>query len=183
MPETGFFFSERDFISLVEHLLSQDATLVPDVKYAADEYVLARSTAQLETFRPTTKQFFVLHPSYQVCPLEMRPLEKAGQETRYFIMPRNGGPSIDVYCAGEVESAGQPFIGSGMLGHYPTFWNQEVEENQPAPQALVEFYRSTVKWLRGYARRIKIAGRNYYLGPDAARLLAAGHQLVTPEGR
>lgn len=98
-------------------------------------------------------------------------------ETKYYIVQRNGGPTIDLFQTGLVEVEGKPALGSGSISYYPTFWNTLTEENQKPPKALAKFYRHIVSRIKANSTKLVRGERVYCIGPGAQKLVEQGLEL------
>src|SRR5438093_1100 len=178
MPQIDFYLSDTDAAELVGFILSQDAWLIADILYDERNYTIIRSVEDYIESRQLTKMVFIAHDSFFESPLEMRPIERKPGESQFYIMQRNGGPTIDFYCPGDCENTGRKAIGPGMIGYYRTYWSTSLQENMKAPASLVALYKAiTAKTKVG---AVKIAGkkRTYWVAKHALEAMKAGVELV-----
>jgi hypothetical protein len=176
MAQLDIFLSEVDLESLLALALSRGAVLVPDTRYATDKYDEIADLAPMRRFRPAVKLFFILHQSYLVTPLEMRQT-RSEENSAWYIMQRNGGPTIDIFCPGQKESGDRRIIGQGYVGYYPTFWNPRTGRNETASPALKAYYALLTKHIRTHAARVALPKRTFWIGLDALRLARLGWSL------
>jgi hypothetical protein len=170
------FVSEQDLESLAGVVLSNEGLLVPDMRYSAPVYSEIADIPTLRKVRPEARLFFVLHKSYLVTPLEMRCFSGEGT-AMWYIVQRNGGPSIDIFCPGQVETASSKIIGQGYMGYHPTFWNPSTARNEQPPPALKQMYALLQRHIKQHATRVTLAKRTFWIGQDAVRLSRLGWRL------
>lgn len=120
MPELGFVLSASEETNVLKLVFDQGGWLVPDLNYTIPQYVTIGSYETYLDYRKQTRLFFILHPSYLKSPLDLHSIEKDGR-TVYFIMQRNGGPTIDFLSCVEYKEKGKAYISTGSLSHYPTY--------------------------------------------------------------
>lgn len=174
MPEVDFYFSEGDFVALSEVIFAGGMVAVPDCDYPTSQYSMIKSLKSFLTAAKSCHQFFLLHEAYNSCPLDMRETVGNNGKRFYYIMPRNGGPTIHVYWAGADEHR----IRRGFLSHYPTYWNTTEEANLKAPKTLSQEYRKFAAFIKKNSEKLSRPKRSVYLGSDARHLRDLGAILV-----
>jgi hypothetical protein len=179
MPQLDLYFSEDDSQRFTEFLIDEGASLVPDLHYDEQNYLILNNIQAVKDARTKTKLFFIIHNSYFFCPLEMRPLNRSGESFSFFIMQRNGGPTIDFYSPGEVQKGGSVAIGPGFVGYHGTFWNTRTQQNERSPKTQIAFYRKLTNWIKT-RRGERAVGkhRTWFIGPHALEAEKRGLQLV-----
>lgn len=179
MPQVDFLFSEADVRAFMQRVFDGGGFVVPDLHYPEQNHPLLKNVQSLVKARKSAKLFFILHDDYFLCPLEMRQIKKEGEKPFFFIMQRNGGPTIDFYWAGEIREKGEPVeVGSGYLGYHPTFWNTRTQQNERPPNSLLEFYRKLATWIKGSPQKATGTSRTYFIGSGALALENAGAKLL-----
>lgn len=91
MPETGFVLSGSDELVLTQEILKMGAVIVPDLHYPNDRPIQISDLPSFGENRKHTRLFFVLHPTFQEEPLEMREIVRDGRPS-WYVGPRSGGP-------------------------------------------------------------------------------------------
>jgi hypothetical protein len=178
MPEIGIILAKREEISLIEHVFSQGSYLVPDLHYPNPEYVKIRSVDDFLHYRQETRLYFMLHENYAISPLEMRQIEKDGKKS-YFIMQRNGGPSIDLFMTAEFVVDDTTKVAPGFVAYYPTFWNTITHQNQKVPSHLLDAHGEIRKYIRSIAASNKLGKRSYWIGREMSRALDDGTMVLS----
>jgi hypothetical protein len=173
MAELGFILSKMEEGLLVQDVLDMGAWLVPDIHYQTPELARITMLGDYERFRKVTRLFFILHPSYLRVPLDVREASKEGKSV-YFIMQRNGGPTIDFLSSVEFSEGGEHRIKPGFIAHYSTFWNTETQQNEKMPAALLKLYRELSGLVRRLSTPRRTGVRTYWIGKEVQQLLAAG---------
>ncbi|MBI1929367.1 hypothetical protein HYR99_34625 [Candidatus Poribacteria bacterium] len=181
MAEAEFFLDSEDELEVMNFIFENGGWFVPDIRYKTNEYIDVRNEKEYLGCREATRLFFILHQTYLKSPLEMRPCESQIDGQRfYFIMPRNGGPTLDFYCPKPFIKDEVLHLPPGALGYYPTFWNTTAERNEKTPQEVVGFYRQIVKQIRENSSQAvsNQTGRSFYLSERALKKLKNGAKLV-----
>jgi hypothetical protein len=173
MPEAGFVLAGSDELALANAVLDMGAVLVPDLHYFTDRPSEIRDTQSFITNRGHTRLFFVLHPTFQEGPLEMRQIVKDGKPS-WYVGRRSGGPAITLLFCVLFDRNNMNFISEGSAHHYPSYWYRSLEANRPASASLKEFYGKLVAHLKSNARKQKIGKRNYWIGKATAAALDSG---------
>jgi len=177
MAEIDFYFVDDEIRDLVEFVLAGGGRLVPNGKYPTPRHIELTDVHEVMERKDRIGQFFILHPSYSTSPLKMVDIQRPGHAREYIIMPRHGGPSIDLYC-GRVKGDGpKPYMVASFLAYYPTYWNDELEVKEKTPDALKRFYASLTKRIKSGSRMLKTETRSYYVGRAAQQLVADGMGL------
>jgi hypothetical protein len=159
------------------------AVLVPDLHYPNDRPVKIGDLQSFNENRNHTRLFFLLHPTFQEEPLEMREIVRDGKPS-WYVGQRNGGPAITVLFCPVFERNDTKFISEGSVHHYPSYWYRNLEVNQPASPTLKQVYRKIVAHLKLNARQQKVGKRNYWIGNATASALAREELQLAfgPEG-
>ena len=157
-------------------LFASGMVAVPCRDYPSSQHSIITS---LDAFLKTANscgQFFLLHETYTSCPLEIRQIIANGGRKFYYIMPRNGGPTIDLNWSVN----GARLIRKGSLSHYPSYWNTLKKANMKPPEPLIQAYRKLASFIKTKSQKIVApkSKRTFYLGTDAKRLRDGGVSLV-----
>ena len=170
MAELGFVLTKQEEEGLIRHALGRGCWLVPDVDYESPEPIRITTYEQYEGCRKSTRLFFILHPSFSGAPLEMRETIKDNRRV-FFVVQRNGGPTIDFLSSVEFSEAGQAKINPGFLAHHKTYWDPRAQKNESVPAALPEFYRDLSAEAKKLTVREKVGVRVYWIGREVQRLI------------
>ena len=173
MPELGFVLTKQEEEGVIRHALSRGAWLVPDIDYKTSEPTRITTYEEYEECRKSTRLFFILHPSFSDTPLEMRETVKDRRQV-FFVMPRNGGPSVEFLSSVEFSESGRAKINPGFIAHHKTYWNPRTQRNDAVPAALLELYRELSAEAKRVAMREKVGVRVYWIGRVVRRLMEAG---------
>lgn len=176
MAQTDFLFSDEEYLQLVDHLLGRGARFVPDISYSRQQYVELTSLHDVLTAAKETKLFFVIHDTFIRCPLELR--QRRSVADAYYIMPRNGGPALDLYFTGKLPPA-DTCIPNGFIGCYPSFWDIAHQRNEEIPLDLKKVYQEARKFIQKSSRLVKPGKRRFYCGQKA---IALGHCVAGKPG-
>ncbi len=123
--------ADADERALVKAALSLGVRIVPSKDYETSQPVIVSSVEAFEPERAETNLFFLVSDSWLRCPIEVRQYATGPKSGKYFLMQRNGGPSIDLFCPRLEQMTGGPAsIAAGMLGYYSTFWNTATRETR-----------------------------------------------------
>lgn len=178
MPQVDFYFSDRDIIDFAVQVFDAGAWLVPDLRFEEQSYCIIRDTDTFVRTRKATRLFFILHDSYFACPLEMRPLARTGQSPHYYIMQRNGGPTIDFFSPGIVNNKENRSIGQGFLAHHPSYYNTRTRTNLKTPPTLLAVYKDLCSGIKSSTSPLRAGKRTFLLGKEAHGLRSQGVPLV-----
>ena len=172
MAHMYLYLSHIDKRNLVEFLCDRGFELIPGHLYSEPRFIRCNSVGEFYRFGPPVFDSFLVRPDYEACPPEIHRLPSKEQ---YVVVPREGGPTIDISWPYEWTDSHGRFIRDGSLSHYPTYWNTILGENVPAPETLRKAFREIVGFLkRGASRavvRTAVPGRHYqpvWTGPHAA---------------
>jgi hypothetical protein len=169
--QTDIVFGDKDIQHLFKYLLEQGAKFVPDIRYTSPRYQELDTLKAIMASRQMSKFLFVVHHCYTRYPLEMRRFKN---HTDYYIVQRNGGPSLDLFCPGLISQTGKSILGQGFIGCYPTFWNPVSEHNEKSPSELLAFYHDAVRWIKRVSIRKTTKKRIFYVGQEAHNLIMRG---------
>lgn len=173
MAEVGIVLSREEEANLVKLALSMKAWLTPDLDYVAPWPIRIKTYDDYKVHRQRARLFFILHDSFFVAPLEMRKIEKGGRSV-YFIMQRNGGPTIDFLSTVEYEEHGKTHLGPGFLAYHRTFWNPKSEANEVPSEGLISFFKELTRTVKKASIRTKVGVRTYWIGKATTGLLEKG---------
>ncbi len=176
MAEVRFFGCREDTDILVQWIFEEGAWLIPDIHYRMSKYAEIHDLGAFERYRKQTNLFFILAKGYQRCPLELQSIEKRGKRF-YFVMQRNGGPAIHLFCSQEFRERGVAFLGLGSLSYFPTFWNTITSSNERVPESLKLFYAKLLRRIKSLSKKTTVSGRVYHVGEQAQRLQEKGIRL------
>jgi hypothetical protein len=155
MPQIDFILLQSEQDEFIRYLFAQQAVLIPDLHFETKGYLeLDSFPAAIEYFHKKY-HFYITHKSFLKCPLEMREMVKNGI-SYYYIMPRNGGPAIDILRSNVSKHLGIYRVGIGFLSYYPTYWDTVTEENRKPPIELINFYKNISNFIKQKTNRIKI---------------------------
>jgi len=114
MPQLDFLLSANEERRLVSAAFEQCLRLVPDADYDTPRYVTAGNLIRYCAYRARTQLFFILADDYVRSPLEFRCFSAGPKPGRYFIMQRNGGPTIDLRAPSQRRESATSEYGSGF---------------------------------------------------------------------
>jgi hypothetical protein len=172
MPEIGFVLTGSDELALTQEILKMGAVLVPDLHYPSDCPVQIRDLQSFGENRKHTRLFFVLHPTFQEEPLEMREIFKDGKPS-WYVGQRNGGPAITLLFCVTFERNDKKFISEGSVHHYPSYLYRNLKVNRPASTPLKEFFAKLAAHLKSIARKHNVGKRTYWIGEATDSELAS----------
>jgi hypothetical protein len=178
VPQTDLLFARSDCEDVVRFVLDLGATLVPSNLRTAEVTRISNLDDYCIHLDSMEKLFHIQHPSFERCPLDVR---RADGKNHFYVMLRNGGPTVDFLGPYEFEEAGKTHIGCGFIGYYPTFWNTQTHANEPAPTEQKRFYEQVLRQIRSNTIRMKVGKRTFW----ASRSVAAGFHdglIALPEG-
>lgn len=176
VAEIDLFLGKSDQHSLASLWLAEGAVFVPDIDYESPQYSKISCIEDYEKSRAAgVSVFYILSDAYERTPLGLRFLDA---KSRYFIMPRNGGPSIDFSCGVTYLKEGAWYMAQSTLAYYATYWNPLHERNEPAPPELKSLYNKAVRFLKAMDGRVQTKARTYWVGAEAADLRRNGMKLV-----
>ena len=181
-------FVDSEMEAFVEYLLLLDFVFAPNESDTSEPAAI-KSKNEILRFVASTeeKQWHLIHDSFSKFELDMRAIKEGRNKGKFFVMPRNGGPTIDLSWSGVRELKGKRFVREGSVSHYPTFWNPVTEENDRAPEAQRNAYKEIVKWIKAHCvpseNPVDPNGRQWppvWIGKEAAKAWAEGLHLGPP---
>jgi hypothetical protein len=181
MTELGILLTSSEERSLVEFVLSKGAFLVPDIDYSSGEYVAIRSLSDFLRYRAATRLFFIVHEDYLIAPLEMRQTVKGGNLV-YYVMQRNGGPTIDFLSTVEFTENSEAKVNPGYVAYHRTFWNPKIGENEKPPNSMVRLFGEIRSFIRNMATAAKLGKRTYLIGEEMNAALKRGTKTLGIDG-
>lgn len=172
MPEISFYLDSVDQKRFCDELFNHGATAVPDLRYQTASYEAVTNVEELNRALRWTRYFFIMHPSFTRQPLEVRRV-RSGDSEFFSILPRNGGPAIDLLLSlgGEVSPKRVP---TGMLGLYPSYWDLEGQTNMKQPSTAVSFFDLLKKVIITGAVCVRTKKRIHWIGQSTAQRARAG---------
>ena len=176
MPELDVFLGSEEQRKIATHIISEGGALVPDLDYDTPEYQRLNSIEMFDQVKSSgASMFYVLLDIVSTSPLEMRFSKEKG---KYYIMPRNGGPTIEFSCGAVFMKGGRQHIAQSFIAHYPTYWNTTLEINEKVPDELRQFYKQMSGFVKKWCHKISNKNRSYYVGTEIEKLRDEGGLLV-----
>jgi hypothetical protein len=163
MSQIDFILDAEEERELLDTVFSAGASMIPDLHFEEPSLTTISDFEGYCSYRERTSLFFILHDSYNVCPIEIRAGQKQGVPF-FFVMQRNGGPAIHYVSTYRFMKDGKLTVNPGFLSHYPTFWNTTRGQNQKPPAALLSLFRTLFSNIRGMSKSIKYGKRTYRVG-------------------
>lgn len=159
MPQADFYLCERDLLDVAALLFGGGGSLVPDLDYKTPDLRTIRDVEDLRrVYRELNPQlFFGISPKWQRAPLTIRGIEK-DDRTVFFILQKNGGPSIDIFCPQPFIANGRLAVAHGFIGYHRCYWNPISGQMEPTPEALKDVYHALRSQLAQGG--LKISGKN-----------------------
>ena len=177
MPQIDFFFGSKDERWLVEACVNAGLLFVADKDRSTPEYETLATADSVIHERDAARLFFLLLPA-MLGPLEVREHKSSAKSGQFFIMQRNGCPTIDLLFPTRSRGDGGERIASGFLAYHKTYWDLEAEENLPVPEPLLAVYKSLSRAIRARTRKISGKARTYYLSQELESEVEAGLTLM-----
>ena len=159
MPQIDFYLNIEEKHNLVKFIIGNNGFLIPSLHYDEPNYDIIKDIIDYKYFASENSLFFILHDSFLKYPFRFDNFEKDNKKI-FYLMQRYGGPYIDFYSSGLIEGN---FIGSGYIGHYPSFYNDEDLSFNP-PKELLEFYKAIIKYIKSITLPYKTQKRKYLIG-------------------
>jgi hypothetical protein len=181
MAEIEFFAVEEEIVEVVSWLLDQRCTLIPDMHY--DSTTIARLT-QLSEIRQvgvSTPHFFVIREDLLESPLSMREVTTTDKHF-FYIDPRTGGPSLQLYWGRHVEKEGRQHLSASWLSYYNWYEDSVTGERKKVSKALLDIYFDCGKIIRAKCRKIQPGKREFWISQTVEELVRSGTILVGLEG-
>lgn len=177
MPELGFYFDDSDLNDFAKRCLTEGAYFVPDHIYTDEKFDKITTFSKFRECRINgTNLFFILHNSYEDCPFELRPIVK-NEVTGFYILQKNGGPTIDLFCPSSFDKNGTDVIAPGFVAFHSSYWNTTTREEVRAPESIKLWYRMLTKTIKERSMKIRARHRIFMVGQGATARLAEGWQL------
>ena len=180
MPELDFFFVDSEMDSFLEYIWARGFDLIPNRHFDKPRPVKHQSRAQVYKYLEIPKCLFHLaREDFTKLPLEMVRLDGGADEGKYFIMQREGGPTIHLMWSGVQEFEGIRFVSFGDISYYGTFWNPQTEQFEKAPKAQRDAYRELTQYIKAHSVESENPPnyRPVRIGKEAARQWADGLQI------
>jgi hypothetical protein len=181
MPQADILFRRADYENVVQFAFELGAWLVPSHLRTAGVVRIGKIDEYWNRVNDGEKLFHIQHQTFEVCPLEVRRVRSNEGEDRFYVMQRNGGPTVDLLGPYEFEELGRNRVGGGFISYYPSFWNTETQSNESAPVEQKRFYSALLRYLKSNAIKSPAGRRTYWVG----RSVAAGFRdglIALPEG-
>ncbi|HUO96096.1 MAG TPA: hypothetical protein VMT92_07670 [Steroidobacteraceae bacterium] len=165
--ELEFYSNAVEQDQLLQWVLEQGASLVPDQHYIEPHCVTITSDAELAQWR-TTAKFFVVRPDWQMEPLHLRPYIHQTKGGGFYVSGRDGGPSIELalYRAHRENTESETLAG-GMIGTYPFYCSMRSSTRMTPNPAFRKFSRCMADQVRRGGRALKIGKRVWWLTAGA----------------
>jgi len=176
MAESNLFMAENDELDLVDIVLSNGCALVPSIHWETDEYEEIRSVDRFLSLRKATNLYFITSPGYQESALVMRPLTD-NPGSKYYIVQREGGPSIDWLCLLPYTEGNVTILGASMLAYYDNYWSVKQSRMVTVPQKLKALFRHLISELRSHGEIRKAKAKSYIVCKHAMAEISQGTRL------
>lgn len=168
MPTINYRYSENEFLELTRYILSKDCCFVSDIIRNSPEHICINNFNEMLGYWewlknnpvPGSPGLYVLHDDFIECPLFQESfIDSETGQTKYYIIPRYGGPSIDICYF--------PLVNKGMISHYPYYFYETNDYYKvPPPEAMLQLYKDICKFIRKTTVVIKYYNRRYYCGSE-----------------
>ena len=179
MPEFHFFHNEQDEFEIITYIIDElKLWMVPD-DYYDDLELAVIEDVELYKSRPYFKEgagtFYILGDNYYKTSLVMDRFDEGELKGKYFLIPRNGGPAIDIHFRRVYEEDHKRFVAPAFVSHYPTFWHPEEEVNKKVPEEIKSTYKEIVKFIKknGYPCE-PVTNWRFYAGKHAVEEFMKG---------
>jgi hypothetical protein len=189
MASITFIFDHHDQSVLVDFLCRCGYSLACDRwEGAASPSWYTKPDELLQVVAPY-HTVHLFRSDYARCPLDVRPLSDKDDSEGFFIMPRNGGPTILLNLSAKRTSSGQCVLTEGSVHHYPWYWNTSALRNEKASTELKAAYRQIVAFIKAGSMpaapsrafdKSQSRGRVTWVGPHTAAIWNSGDPQLLP---
>lgn len=184
MAQLSIFLDETDKLAFVQLLFDRGFKLIHGRRSERPLFQRHRSLSSFVEADPVWTTAFALRPDYECCPLEVHRLSELPTADKYYIMPRNGGPTIDISWGWEGILDGGLVLRESVISRYPSHWDTRLLENVAASEPLKRAYAEVTAYLRRGAKRARLSdGRKtgvVLARPHAAAEWRAGRLRLGP---
>ena len=172
MASLNFRLSEKELITLIEHIISKGCYLILDIILPTPKLIYIYNIDDMKKYcsELITYSFLILHQDYYECPIFQIHLKNGN----YIIRQRYGGPTIYLIYFTSVCN--------GTIDYYPYYYYEETDYYQiRPPEALVKIYRDIIKYIRSHTICIKHFNRRYYCGTEYVTKVLSGELNIDDE--
>ena len=181
MAELKVFLTNRDFEDFIRFVFELGGKIIPDLSYDVPAYCEIEKFSEFQKLQLDAKLLFVVHEDWFDEPLAMKPFKNRSGQTKYFVVQKSGGPTIDIFFNGEFEKNGHRFVGSGFVGYHSKYWSAARTAYIPQPEGLRSFYRSLVKEIKKRGTKTTGSRLVYWAGQHAQQPLESGNLEIAIE--
>ena len=172
MASLNFKLSDKEFISLIEYIISNGCYLMLDIRRPTPELICIYNLYDMKKYcsKLITYPFLILHQDYYMCPIFQIQLKDGS----YIIRQRYGGPAIYLTYFTSMNN--------GIIDYYSYYYYDETEYNQiRPPETLVKIYRTIIKFIKSRTICINHCNRKKYCGTEYITKVLSGELDVDNE--
>lgn len=183
MAELNYRYSENEYLTFINYLLSNRFYLVSGVFRKTPDMIIIHSYKEMLRYwewlkcnpAPGSPSLYLMHDDYVECPLFQDVVfNKAMGQDVYVVRQRYGGPTIDLTYF--------PYVNSGTVSYYPYYYFDDIDCAQvKAPETLIQRYKDIAKYIRKTTTPIKYYNRKIYCGPEYLQMVIGESVKVEDE--
>ncbi len=160
MSQVDFFLSEKERAGFIEHCFRHGCSIIPEQHYNTDKYIIVSNMEQYKKYCKKSPLLFITSKKFSVYPLELDHFED-GDQKKYFIKQRHGGPTIDFFSPviGEFEDN---IIGPGYIGIFPYYYR--VDKKYVPENGFIDLYKSFTTYIKESCQKIVLSKRTFWVG-------------------
>ena len=182
MAELNYRYSENEYLTFINYLLSNGFYLVSDVFRKTPDMIIIHSYKEMLRYWEWLKLnphhgatgLYLMHDDYVKQPLLQKLSYNNQMGAVYTIRHRYGGPYIDLTYFS--------LVNAGTVGYYPYFYFDDIDCAQvKAPETLIQRYKDIAKYIRKTTTPIKYYNRKIYCGPEYLQMVIGESVKVEDE--
>lgn len=178
MPRADLLFSRAEHEGLVQFVFELEAWLVPSRLPTASLIEIKDPESYRSYVDKGERLFHIQRRDFTRAPLEVRQVRATDDQPEvFYVQQRSGGPTVDLLGPYESEEGGQTRVASGFIGHCPTFWNPQSNEQ---PRVRKKHFMTCC---RSTSNPTRLGQRQARERIGLARLLLAGSRRVSSRCR
>ena len=172
MAQLDFLMVGNEINSFLAHLIDLKCKFIPDSFYESKEFQILKDVNSIISNSLSNRLFLVINEVYSKHPLEMREVNRI-EGSRYYVVQRSGGPTIDLFLPKIIQDEGSQFLSSGFIAIFPYIYTLDNQKIKASPE-LKGFYSRIESYIKKGAYKLKTKHRTYYTSKNALDEIKAG---------
>lgn len=171
MPELEIIIDNKDEDLLINYILQDGNILVPSLFYNKPEHFNIENFESFKMHQNNTRLFFIINYNWLKEPLCLKKVHNKIEGEKYYLMQKNGGPTIDYARNIEFNKNGKRYLSVGFIGYHKYYWSTISKKNEKVSYELLNTYKKIIKFYKTISTKTCIYKRMFWVGSNAKHSL------------